>query len=370
MKLVTTSILVLASAVVVPHANGQFQLSTKLPDDEYSALIKPIVESVATSINEHISLPRPVEITSGACQVQNAFFVPRAANNVDTIVLCTELLALMAGEIRGLKLDENQAGIAFLSETLFVLLHEMGHSLISVLELPLLGQEEDAADQFAAYVMSSEHVLALWAARLWNHGNSRNQLVPLGAFSDQHGLGPQRYFNILCWTYGADPPGRAFVAQLSSLPAERARTCPNEYNLMRTSWERLLKPFSKQDLLDNEEPSRNASGQWRFIESMDSGASRLRCSASGTIELWQLGDSFDGTMRQEGTCIVRNVPVDNSTSGQVTDGNVTGDQLRFVAEKCTYTGEFKHQHMRMEGSVECAVDGSDKPMTGTWQAVR
>ena len=37
--------------------------------------------------------------------------------------------------------------------TLEVFLHEVGHAVFDYLSVPILGREEDAADQFAAYVL-------------------------------------------------------------------------------------------------------------------------------------------------------------------------------------------------------------------------
>ena len=64
--------------------------------------------------------------------------------------------------------------------TLFVLLHEMGHVLIAEMKLPVLGREEDAADTFAALAMLkigtnfSQRVLAA-AAKGWFLSDRRDQ---------------------------------------------------------------------------------------------------------------------------------------------------------------------------------------------------
>lgn len=50
--------------------------------------------------------------------------------------------------------EKIQSAVEFVAgNTLFVLLHEMGHALIADMELPVLGQEEDAADSFAIVTM-------------------------------------------------------------------------------------------------------------------------------------------------------------------------------------------------------------------------
>lgn len=53
---------------------------------------------------------------------------------------------------------------------MFIFLREVGHAMIDVLDLPIVGQEEDAADQLATVFFSQEPVLATWAANFWGEG--------------------------------------------------------------------------------------------------------------------------------------------------------------------------------------------------------
>jgi hypothetical protein len=56
--------------------------------------------------------------------------------------------------LKGLSEQQRIDRVEFVvGNTLFVLLHEMGHVLIADMKLPVLGREEDAADTFAALAM-------------------------------------------------------------------------------------------------------------------------------------------------------------------------------------------------------------------------
>ena len=56
--------------------------------------------------------------------------------------------------LKGLSEQQRIDRVEFVAgNTLFVLLHEMGHVLIAEMKLPVLGREEDAADTFAALAM-------------------------------------------------------------------------------------------------------------------------------------------------------------------------------------------------------------------------
>ena len=95
--------------------------------------------------------------------------------------------------------------------TLFILLHEMGHMLISEMQLPVLGREEDAADTFAALslIKAGSHFsqrLLIQSAKGWFFSDRRDQQTraPL-LYYDEHGLNRQRAYQIVCLMVGSDP---------------------------------------------------------------------------------------------------------------------------------------------------------------------
>ena len=53
------------------------------------------------------------------------------------VVLCTELMDLIAQQLRARPLPEDQVLVGFTSQLTFVLLHEVGHALIDVLDIPV-----------------------------------------------------------------------------------------------------------------------------------------------------------------------------------------------------------------------------------------
>src|ERR1044072_1438911 len=95
--------------------------------------------------------------------------------------------------------------------TLFVLGHEMGHGVINEMNMPVLGREEDAADSFAittAIKMNtkfSERVLEEQVKGLLFSTKRAKKEGDAPAFYDEHGLDPQRAYNIVCYMYGSNP---------------------------------------------------------------------------------------------------------------------------------------------------------------------
>lgn len=131
---------------------------------------------------------------------------------------------------------------------LFVLLHELGHTAIGELDLPVLGKEEDAADSFASLTLIhiksefSEHVLAE-AAKGWFMADRRDKKEgePV-VYYDEHGLNQQRAYQIVCYMTGADPVRFKDLAAETKLPKDRQESCSEDYRKAAKSWGVLLQP--------------------------------------------------------------------------------------------------------------------------------
>lgn len=124
----------------------------------------------------------------------------------------------------------------------FTLLHEVGHSLVSELSLPIVGSEEKAADLFAATVLlanrRADDVL-LPSIRVFHRMSTKYKTSPW----DEHPSDGQRYYDLLCLSSGAGATPREEFA--GRLPEERRVRCRAEYNRGWTSWDALLRPHSR-----------------------------------------------------------------------------------------------------------------------------
>ncbi len=126
---------------------------------------------------------------------------------------------------------------------LSIFYHEMGHALIDILQAPVLGLEEDAADVLSALLINelwdeaaSEEKLrataAFWAASASETMASGEMPLNYGV----HSPDDRRYFTYVCLWYGASPDTREAVAIELGLPEDRAVTCPDEFDLANRSW--------------------------------------------------------------------------------------------------------------------------------------
>jgi hypothetical protein len=126
--------------------------------------------------------------------------------------------------------------------------HELAHALIDTMELPVLGQEEDVADVFSVVMVdrlfSEEEALAIngGAARGFEvDAIKMNSKSREWDWADEHGPDMQRYYNIVCLTYGGAPKRRADFAEEMRLPEDRAEICENEFALAKNSWDPIIK---------------------------------------------------------------------------------------------------------------------------------
>lgn len=128
---------------------------------------------------------------------------------------------------------------------LAIFYHELGHAVIHQMDVPIFGQEEDAADALSILLIDAlyesddaEEIAYDSASLFWAESNEAPE------FWDTHGPDEQRYFNTVCLFYGADPDAREEFAQELDLPPERANGCEDEFALASDSWNAVLDEMS------------------------------------------------------------------------------------------------------------------------------
>jgi hypothetical protein len=135
-----------------------------------------------------------------------------------------------------------------------VFLHETGHAVFRALKIPLFGREEDAADQFSIYIMlrfdkdESRRLILGSAYQYKGDLSSPTVMMTQQKFADEHGTPAQRFFNLLCMAYGADPKLFGDVVRGGFLPEERAAGCQSEYAQVSYAFKTLIGPFVDKGL--------------------------------------------------------------------------------------------------------------------------
>ena len=128
------------------------------------------------------------------------------------------------------------------SNLLSVFYHELGHALVDIMELPIFGQEEDAADVLSVFLIDAfwEEESAVQIAYDSAFGFQAEADAYDPVFWGVHGPDQQRYYNLVCIFYGANPDERDDVAEELGLPEERAEYCDFEYEQAAGSWGAVL----------------------------------------------------------------------------------------------------------------------------------
>ena len=174
------------------------------------------------------------------CGEINAFYDP--ANS--SINLCYEFVADIedraprATTPEGITRDEVVVG-----QIVGTLLHEGGHAISNLLRLPVLGREEDTADQIAAFVMLQfGRDIARTLIKGETFGWNQRQRTA-SRFWGPHSTALQRQHTFLCLAYGSDPQGfEDFVTKFRWLPKARADNCANEYQQVLHAFRETIVP--------------------------------------------------------------------------------------------------------------------------------
>jgi hypothetical protein len=145
-------------------------------------------------------------------------------------------------------------------------LNGMSHAVFDILEVPVWGREEDAADKLAGFLMlqfGTEN-----ARRLLNGAafffEASDRTWTGSDFADTGGTEAQRFYNYLCIAYGGDPKafadfvesggpgaraGQPTKPRIDLLPQHRAERCKTEYYDLQYAFNQTIMPFVDQDAL-------------------------------------------------------------------------------------------------------------------------
>jgi Putative metallopeptidase len=136
--------------------------------------------------------------------------------------------------------------------------HAAANAVFDILDVPIWGRREDAADRLAGFLMVELGAdLAYWtivgtASFFQDSGKTWTG----SQFAEASSPEAQRYFNYLCMAYGGDPVKFGYlVAQPDDkskepfLPKDRAEQCRDEFTQVRSAFNLRIMPYVDPDLL-------------------------------------------------------------------------------------------------------------------------
>jgi Putative metallopeptidase len=206
-----------------------------------------LFEEIGKLITSEINLPRDITVVVTDCGQANAFY----NSEKHAIVMCNELIKSNYQVLLNNGYEEEEALQTAIFASVFTFYHESAHMLISELNLPVVGRDEDAADQFAAFFLlindsskgksiSGEIVMA--AAKLF--ALQSTPVTPEDTINE-HALNQQRFYSLVCILYGAAPEKYSGLVAKLGYSESRLNRCQADAVSIVTAWQRLLAPYLK-----------------------------------------------------------------------------------------------------------------------------
>jgi hypothetical protein len=199
-----------------------------------------------------LHLPYRLRLRTEQCDKTNAYYSPSNRS----LIICYEYIDDVMK-----KAPEKESSDGFVTREsaiagnlVGVVLHEGGHMLFDLLDVPVFGREEDAADEMASFIAlqfnkSVARVVVKGWVWTWARETDPVAAAPMTVWSDEHGTASQRMYNALCLGYGGDPETfQEFVAK-GYLPKKRADHCASEYDLVKKAFVKTVLPFIDTELV-------------------------------------------------------------------------------------------------------------------------
>lgn len=132
---------------------------------------------------------------------------------------------------------------------LHTLLHEAGHAYIADQEIPVLGKEEDAVDNFATVILlgyvDSGDDIAISAADMFafeSESAERPDYYEMSEYAGEHSFDMQRYFSTLCLVYGSNPEKYQYLLDEveNDYLEDRKDYCVFNLEMIKNNWHTYL----------------------------------------------------------------------------------------------------------------------------------
>ena len=258
LTLVVSVIFLITALTMTAHAAGKTnQITINYVPPENPAH-QPIYELLKgrhslENLQEFLSpfrLPWPLKLSLEGCDGE-----PDAMYSDDEITICyeyiEELQTYMAAETTPAGIEPIDTLIGPFVDTV---LHEFAHALFDYHDIPILGREEDAADQVAASIYlqaaDDDEDRRLITGTVWAYLMEVQDTDPpdMEEYADEHSTAEQRAINLVCLAYGSDPKLFRDLPALAGLPQYRVDICEEEYELISMAYQALIGPHIDPEL--------------------------------------------------------------------------------------------------------------------------
>jgi hypothetical protein len=201
-----------------------------------------------------LRLPSKLQIRTDQCGHSGAHYKPGGP-----VMICYEYIELLESSAPEVTLQIGGAPFnkedALVGAFVHVVLHEVTRAAFDILQIPVWGREEHAADRVAGFIMfqfGQKVAYRTLVGTSWFMAQSSVFIsgMPTGDFSYVRGLDGetlQRFYNSLCVAIGGDTERFGFLKK--TLPERRVQWCRWEYLQLQRSFNDTIMPHIDRELL-------------------------------------------------------------------------------------------------------------------------
>jgi hypothetical protein len=250
----TLALAILNTTAFAASKTNQIQFAYEEPKERDLVVIyKDMKERrVLERLQEFLSpfrLPKPLKFTFRSCEGEDdAFYFDY------DVTLCYELVEeLQRAKPKKTTQDGLTPHDAVAGPFFSIALHEFAHAVFYFYNVPIFGREEDAADQLAAYIIllldnTVASRLIKGAAYAFLTESKEQKSKSTIEYASEHGTAEQRYYNVLCLAFGADPKQFSYLESKKILPEDRADACQDEFEQIEDAYRAVILPHVDQAL--------------------------------------------------------------------------------------------------------------------------
>jgi len=258
------AIAALMASLIIPPASAQ-QLPAELQNpnveivyqEPRSVAFKPIAERVKQRrVLEQLRvflaplrLPRKLTVNVEECGAPTRDYKPQGP-----VTICYEVIDQI--EKIAAKADANMRERVLIGAFVQAAFHETAHAVFDILQVPVWGRANDAADRLAAFIMvhfgedvAMQTILGTayffrLSGRTWTGSE----------FAEVNSPEAQRFYNYLCIALGGAPKTFDFLVNPKEkdeqlLPDRRADRCQGEFEQVRLAFNLRIMPYVDPDIL-------------------------------------------------------------------------------------------------------------------------
>ncbi|KXF80308.1 DUF4344 domain-containing metallopeptidase [Enterovibrio coralii] len=226
------------------HATTQLHMDSATGDDkQWQQLAKPIATEMVKFANQNLRIEDKLTIRFD--DQDGPLFDPETFTIHIPYQFLKEVYGRYAAAEPALEGVTPEQATQF--ALLHTLLHEYGHAYIYSWDIPIVGKEEDAVDNFATVLLLNDFKdddAAFIATDLFALEDLDTDYFEQSDFWDEHSLDAQRYAASLCLIYGSNPNKYKDILDVELKDMERDAFCVEDYETKSRNWARLIETYS------------------------------------------------------------------------------------------------------------------------------